>query len=208
MGIRTPPLGLSLPGQDLSPVPPRPPCVAGIYSVCSACLAEQVPPRPCLWGSLSCVWSWDISRLRFLPSQLPALISNRVTNLGCCGFHVHPGVESPHSYPILHEETEAWRGEMLAQGYTCSQAESWDASPARQPLSLASGSDTGWHCDFSPPDEVVLKFEMGHVRARNLAYDTLPVVIHGNGPTKVGRGPRPWGVWEGVGFSLGPGPPT
>uniref|UniRef100_G1RF62 procollagen-lysine 5-dioxygenase n=1 Tax=Nomascus leucogenys TaxID=61853 RepID=G1RF62_NOMLE len=35
-------------------------------------------------------------------------------------------------------------------------------------------------------DEVVLKFEMGHVRARNLAYDTLPVLIHGNGPTKVG----------------------
>ncbi|MEJ1272422.1 procollagen-lysine 2-oxoglutarate 5-dioxygenase 3 [Cricetulus griseus] len=34
-------------------------------------------------------------------------------------------------------------------------------------------------------DEVVLKFEMGHVRARNLAYDTLPVVIHGNGPTKL-----------------------
>uniref|UniRef100_A0A8C4MEJ8 Procollagen-lysine,2-oxoglutarate 5-dioxygenase 1 n=1 Tax=Equus asinus asinus TaxID=83772 RepID=A0A8C4MEJ8_EQUAS len=38
-------------------------------------------------------------------------------------------------------------------------------------------------------DEVVLKFEMGHVRARNLAYDTLPVLIHGNGPTKVGRAP-------------------
>ncbi|XP_023555160.1 procollagen-lysine,2-oxoglutarate 5-dioxygenase 1 [Octodon degus] len=34
-------------------------------------------------------------------------------------------------------------------------------------------------------DEVVLKFEMGHVRARNLAYDTLPVLIHGNGPTKL-----------------------
>lgn len=43
------------------------------------------------------------------------------------------------------------------------------------------------HCAFSPPDEVVLKFEMGHVRARNLVYDTLPVIIHGNGPTKVGR---------------------
>lgn len=26
---------------------------------------------------------------------------------------------------------------------------------------------------------------MGHVRARNLAYDTLPVLIHGNGPTKL-----------------------
>ncbi|KAB0392852.1 hypothetical protein E2I00_000007, partial [Balaenoptera physalus] len=34
-------------------------------------------------------------------------------------------------------------------------------------------------------DEVVLKFEMGQVRARNLAYDTLPVLIHGNGPTKL-----------------------
>ncbi|XP_061456626.1 procollagen-lysine,2-oxoglutarate 5-dioxygenase 1 [Rhineura floridana] len=34
-------------------------------------------------------------------------------------------------------------------------------------------------------DEVVLKFENGRVRARNLAFDTLPVVIHGNGPTKL-----------------------
>ena len=34
-------------------------------------------------------------------------------------------------------------------------------------------------------DEVVLKFERSKVRARNVAYDTLPVVIHGNGPTKV-----------------------
>ncbi|XP_077168253.1 procollagen-lysine,2-oxoglutarate 5-dioxygenase 1 [Paroedura picta] len=34
-------------------------------------------------------------------------------------------------------------------------------------------------------DEVVLKFEHGRVRARNLAFDTLPVVIHGNGPTKL-----------------------
>lgn len=39
---------------------------------------------------------------------------------------------------------------------------------------------------------------MGHVRARNLAYDTLPVLIHGNGPTKVGRGPGLWGKWEGA----------
>lgn len=35
---------------------------------------------------------------------------------------------------------------------------------------------------------------MGHVRARNLAYDTLPVVIHGNGPTKVWKGPSLGGV--------------
>ncbi|XP_061697069.1 procollagen-lysine,2-oxoglutarate 5-dioxygenase 1 isoform X2 [Syngnathoides biaculeatus] len=34
-------------------------------------------------------------------------------------------------------------------------------------------------------DEVVLKFEDRHVRARNLLYDTLPVIIHGNGPTKL-----------------------
>ncbi len=34
-------------------------------------------------------------------------------------------------------------------------------------------------------DEVVLKFEDGRVRARNVLYDTLPVIIHGNGPTKV-----------------------
>ncbi|XP_063001547.1 procollagen-lysine,2-oxoglutarate 5-dioxygenase 1 [Elgaria multicarinata webbii] len=34
-------------------------------------------------------------------------------------------------------------------------------------------------------DEVVLKFENQRVRARNLAFDTLPVLIHGNGPTKL-----------------------
>uniref|UniRef100_A0A8C9L7G2 Procollagen-lysine,2-oxoglutarate 5-dioxygenase 1 n=1 Tax=Pavo cristatus TaxID=9049 RepID=A0A8C9L7G2_PAVCR len=34
-------------------------------------------------------------------------------------------------------------------------------------------------------DEVVLKFENARVRARNLLYDTLPVIIHGNGPTKL-----------------------
>ncbi|KAM8754266.1 procollagen-lysine,2-oxoglutarate 5-dioxygenase 1 isoform 1-T1 [Acanthopagrus schlegelii] len=34
-------------------------------------------------------------------------------------------------------------------------------------------------------DEVVLKFEDSRVRARNLLYDTLPVIIHGNGPTKL-----------------------
>ncbi|KAK5923155.1 hypothetical protein CgunFtcFv8_000151 [Champsocephalus gunnari] len=33
--------------------------------------------------------------------------------------------------------------------------------------------------------EVVLKFEDGRVRARNVLYDTLPVVVHGNGPTKL-----------------------
>ncbi|XP_053715986.1 multifunctional procollagen lysine hydroxylase and glycosyltransferase LH3 [Synchiropus splendidus] len=34
-------------------------------------------------------------------------------------------------------------------------------------------------------DEVVLKFERARVRTRNVAYDTLPVIIHGNGPTKL-----------------------
>ncbi|XP_006001962.1 procollagen-lysine,2-oxoglutarate 5-dioxygenase 2 isoform X2 [Latimeria chalumnae] len=34
-------------------------------------------------------------------------------------------------------------------------------------------------------EEVLLKFEKGRVRARNSVYDTLPVVIHGNGPTKI-----------------------
>ncbi|KAH0626257.1 hypothetical protein JD844_001140 [Phrynosoma platyrhinos] len=34
-------------------------------------------------------------------------------------------------------------------------------------------------------EEVVLKFEPTRVRARNVAYDTLPVVVHGNGPTKL-----------------------
>ncbi|KAJ3586291.1 hypothetical protein NHX12_012691 [Muraenolepis orangiensis] len=34
-------------------------------------------------------------------------------------------------------------------------------------------------------DEVVLKFEDSRVRARNVMYDTLPVVVHGNGPTKL-----------------------
>ncbi|XP_060737830.1 procollagen-lysine,2-oxoglutarate 5-dioxygenase 1 isoform X2 [Tachysurus vachellii] len=34
-------------------------------------------------------------------------------------------------------------------------------------------------------DEVVLKFENGRARARNVLYDTLPVIVHGNGPTKL-----------------------
>ncbi|XP_075705409.1 multifunctional procollagen lysine hydroxylase and glycosyltransferase LH3 [Rhinoderma darwinii] len=34
-------------------------------------------------------------------------------------------------------------------------------------------------------DEVVMKFDKNKVRARNVAYDTIPVVIHGNGPTKL-----------------------
>uniref|UniRef100_A0A673V156 procollagen-lysine 5-dioxygenase n=1 Tax=Suricata suricatta TaxID=37032 RepID=A0A673V156_SURSU len=33
-------------------------------------------------------------------------------------------------------------------------------------------------------DEIVLKFDRNRVRIRNVAYDTLPVVVHGNGPTK------------------------
>ncbi|XP_064008901.1 procollagen-lysine,2-oxoglutarate 5-dioxygenase 2 isoform X1 [Pogoniulus pusillus] len=34
-------------------------------------------------------------------------------------------------------------------------------------------------------DEVLLKFEEGKVRARNSMYDTLPITVHGNGPTKI-----------------------
>ena len=44
------------------------------------------------------------------------------------------------------------------------------------------------NCAFlcvSHADEVVLKFEDGRGRARNVLYDTLPVIIHGNGQTKV-----------------------
>lgn len=92
-------------------------------------------------------------------------------------------------------------------GIPCSLGESWDLSPACQPLSLASGSDAGWRCDFSPPDEVVLKFEMGHVRARNLAYDTLPVLIHGNGPTKVGGAAGPGECGRGSASPWGQGHP-
>lgn len=34
-------------------------------------------------------------------------------------------------------------------------------------------------------DDVVLKFEDSQVRVRNVLYDTLPVIVHGNGPTKL-----------------------
>uniref|UniRef100_A0AAX7V613 Procollagen-lysine,2-oxoglutarate 5-dioxygenase 1 n=1 Tax=Astatotilapia calliptera TaxID=8154 RepID=A0AAX7V613_ASTCA len=34
-------------------------------------------------------------------------------------------------------------------------------------------------------DDVVLKFEDSQVRLRNVLYDTLPVIVHGNGPTKL-----------------------
>ncbi|ELV09466.1 Procollagen-lysine,2-oxoglutarate 5-dioxygenase 2 [Tupaia chinensis] len=34
-------------------------------------------------------------------------------------------------------------------------------------------------------DEVVLKFENGKARAKNTFYETLPVTINGNGPTKI-----------------------
>ncbi|XP_006895182.1 PREDICTED: procollagen-lysine,2-oxoglutarate 5-dioxygenase 2 [Elephantulus edwardii] len=34
-------------------------------------------------------------------------------------------------------------------------------------------------------DEVVLKFENGKARAKNVFYETLPVVLNGNGPTKI-----------------------
>ncbi|XP_061664656.1 multifunctional procollagen lysine hydroxylase and glycosyltransferase LH3 isoform X1 [Syngnathoides biaculeatus] len=55
-------------------------------------------------------------------------------------------------------------------------------------------------------DEVVLKFERAKVRVRNVAYDTLPVVIHGNGPTKLQLNylanyvPTAWTYEEGCGI--------
>ncbi|XP_053308082.1 procollagen-lysine,2-oxoglutarate 5-dioxygenase 1 [Spea bombifrons] len=38
---------------------------------------------------------------------------------------------------------------------------------------------------YGSVDDVVLKFENGRVRARNLVYDTLPVLVHGNSQTRV-----------------------
>ncbi|XP_020822326.1 multifunctional procollagen lysine hydroxylase and glycosyltransferase LH3 isoform X1 [Phascolarctos cinereus] len=55
-------------------------------------------------------------------------------------------------------------------------------------------------------DEVVLKFDRNQVRIRNVAYDTLPVVIHGNGPTKLQLNylgnyiPNGWTPEGGCGF--------
>uniref|UniRef100_A0A672KYD4 Procollagen-lysine, 2-oxoglutarate 5-dioxygenase 3 n=1 Tax=Sinocyclocheilus grahami TaxID=75366 RepID=A0A672KYD4_SINGR len=59
-------------------------------------------------------------------------------------------------------------------------------------------------------EEVVLKFEKSRVRARNVAYDTLPVVIHGNGPTKVNLNylgnyaPSAWTVLNELTFPMIP----
>lgn len=36
-------------------------------------------------------------------------------------------------------------------------------------------------------DEVLLKFGTGRVRVRNTMYDSLPIVVHGNGKTKVSK---------------------
>ncbi|XP_064409106.1 multifunctional procollagen lysine hydroxylase and glycosyltransferase LH3 [Latimeria chalumnae] len=55
-------------------------------------------------------------------------------------------------------------------------------------------------------EEVVLKFDKARVRARNIAYDTLPVVLHGNGPTKLQLNylgnyiPTAWTHEEGCGI--------
>lgn len=55
-------------------------------------------------------------------------------------------------------------------------------------------------------DEVVLKFDQNRVRIRNVAYDTLPVVVHGNGPTKLQLNylgnyvPNGWTPQGGCGF--------
>uniref|UniRef100_A0A672KW65 Procollagen-lysine, 2-oxoglutarate 5-dioxygenase 3 n=1 Tax=Sinocyclocheilus grahami TaxID=75366 RepID=A0A672KW65_SINGR len=59
-------------------------------------------------------------------------------------------------------------------------------------------------------EEVVLKFEKSRVRARNVAYDTLPVVIHGNGPTKLqlnylgNYAPSAWTVLNELTFPMIP----
>lgn len=42
-----------------------------------------------------------------------------------------------------------------------------------------------WCTNAFCSDDVVLKFEDGRVRARNVVYDTLPVIVHGNGANKV-----------------------
>uniref|UniRef100_A0AAZ3NYW4 PLOD1-3-like GT domain-containing protein n=1 Tax=Oncorhynchus tshawytscha TaxID=74940 RepID=A0AAZ3NYW4_ONCTS len=55
-------------------------------------------------------------------------------------------------------------------------------------------------------EEVVLKFEKARVRARNVAYDTLPVIIHGNGPTKVtnpGTASELWVILGSVLYTVG-----
>lgn len=55
-------------------------------------------------------------------------------------------------------------------------------------------------------DEVILKFDQNRVRIRNVAYDTLPVVVHGNGPTKLQLNylgnyvPNGWTPQGGCGF--------
>uniref|UniRef100_A0A673VCI2 Procollagen-lysine,2-oxoglutarate 5-dioxygenase 3 n=1 Tax=Suricata suricatta TaxID=37032 RepID=A0A673VCI2_SURSU len=55
-------------------------------------------------------------------------------------------------------------------------------------------------------DEIVLKFDRNRVRIRNVAYDTLPVVVHGNGPTKLQLNylgnyvPNSWTPQGGCGF--------
>ncbi|CDR13821.1 unnamed protein product [Oncorhynchus mykiss] len=51
-------------------------------------------------------------------------------------------------------------------------------------------------------EEVVLKFEKARVRARNVAYDTLPVIIHGNGPTKVTNPGTASELWVNLGSVL------
>lgn len=47
------------------------------------------------------------------------------------------------------------------------------------------------------PDEVVLKFENGKARAKNVFYETLPVAINGNGPTKVSHSDFPVSLFPG-----------
>lgn len=43
------------------------------------------------------------------------------------------------------------------------------------------------YVSFYLADEVLLKFGTDRVRVRNTMYNSLPVVVHGNGNTKVSK---------------------
>lgn len=62
---------------------------------------------------------------------------------------------------------------------------SWIPSYLEAPAARQLQEKGSLNPDLFSPDEVVLKFDRNRVRIRNVAYDMLPVVVHGNGPTKV-----------------------
>lgn len=62
------------------------------------------------------------------------------------------------------------------------------SSKPSQPLSMRKVDFHNLACMSLVPflaDEVLLKFGTDRVRVRNTVYDSLPVVVHGNGHTKV-----------------------